>query len=366
MLDCKRSIGQWLVNFIKEFLSSDMSAEFPPQSAHSKEQRTEQEQILDTVLESLLSERSVRINEGNNGVIFRVDLKEIPPAVTEYVEQTQGGLQIKDDQVIKTLKIYAAGAGHYEFQLQQTAWEAVRVAMAANPDKEYAQIPAPMLDRDLPVTSDKTRDWLDQQGLTNIHDNMEILLMDYIPGHDLATVLYRELVRRHPKFRDQAFRVDLPENDQDALTDFKKLQDLVADRLSFYTPGGKSRDVGERAYEQRKVETANIVMIIKELKRCGFELHPTILKQLKNTVDLLNSQHLFLRDFHLRNAMVVGDPSADAATPPQAFVLDFGRAIQDDSLTPDEMARPSEGVKYMRDDTVVRQLQVLLPGKEKN
>lgn len=341
-----------------------MSREFPPPPPQSDEPTVEHEEALDTVLETLLGENAVRINEGNNAVIFRVAFEKIPEEVVDYVARTYNGLEIDRDQVIKTLKIYAPGAGRHEFLMQQTAWQAVQAAAVADPEKEYAKIPTPMLDRDLPL-SDKTRDRLKEQGVKAVSNRVEMLLMDYIPGYDLITTLYRELVRRHPKLADQAYRVDLPESDPDTLSDFERLQELVAERLSFQVPGGKSRDVGERAYEQRKVESANMAMIIKELKHCRFALHPRILRQIKTTVDLLNSQHLFLRDLHLRNVMVVGDPSADAAMPPQAYILDFGSAVQDRSLTPDDMARPGEGVKYMRDDTVVRQLQKLLPEKKK-
>lgn len=354
----------------KDFLPDNTSVTVKPLAA-DKTGVAEHEKLIETVLEAVLAEHSERINEGSNGIIFKIAFEQIPDVIVAYIKQTYG-IEVNTDQVIKTLKIYLPGTGRYEFNTQRQAWRIVQQAIeqqtktgtAVSPEATYAKVPTPMMDRDVSLSA-QTVEWLRQQGMSIVQDRMEVLMMDYVPGYDLMTVLYRELIRRHPRFRDEAYRVDLPDGDPDAFRTFEQLQQVIKDRLTFFEPGGKSRDEGARAYEQRKVESANVAMIIKELNNCGFKLHQNILTQINNTIKLFHSQNLFLRDFHLRNAMVVGDPSADAATPPQSFIIDFGRAIIDQSLTADEMNRPGEDVHYIRDDAIVRQLWPLTPQVKK-
>jgi hypothetical protein len=165
--------------------------------------------------------------------------------------------------------------------------------------------------------------------------------MDYVRGEDLATILYKEVLRRknsdlYPPERLNAFS-------------FNELHREVANELGFYSPGKKSRDEGERQYEETMVYSKNTEKLIKFLQNSGFVLPPTVLSQIDNTVKLFHENGLFHNDLHERNVLIENSGLEN----PRLFIADFG------SATIGKRAQEDAGFKVSEDTDIIRRLSPL-------
>lgn len=315
------------------------------------------EKFIDAALEELCERYLAKFNEGNNGIVLRLRMDDIPPELKEGLQKN--GIELGDDKVAKILKIYSGGKGKQEFEMQKKAHELVE----AQPDKEkYARVPKPYFYRDFAVGPDA------QERIKSLSDKgafssgrVEMFMMDYVPGDDVATILYKEVAKRHPKTVDIAGMTDdLP---------FSDLQDRVFQALDFRAPGGKSRDIGERELEMRKVFAENAEKIDVFLERRGFRIDPTVVSQIENTMNLFHKNGLAFRDGHQRNFMISGDyeakPGATRERPPQVFVIDYGAATEVKDRPIQEAFKEVEGDEgkgatvrtYPDDFMVARQLK---------
>src|SRR5687768_2104984 len=324
----------------------------PAANAETAENREAVEKFIDAALEELCERHLSKFNEGNNGIILKLKMEDIPSKL--LADLKEAGIELGDHKVAKILKIYSGGEGRQEFQLQKKAHELVD----SQPDKEkYAQVPRPYFYRDFPV-GDAAKESL--KGLTEKAygaNRVEMFMMDYVPGDDVATVLHKEVARRHPKTVDIADHVDEMR--------FDDLQDRIQQALGFARPGGKSRDDGIRDAEMRKVNNENAKKIDTFLEQRGFHIDPTVVSQIENTMALFHKNGLAFRDGHQRNFMISGDyaaaaPGTERQKPPQVFVIDFGAATEIGGRRLDDVFHEVDGeegkgavVKNYPDDLMV-------------
>lgn len=274
----------------------------------------ETEKSLDAFIEQII-QGAEKINEGNNGVILSIDSSKLPEEFIEIL--TKRGLEFpSNEQVIKILKIYREGYGRKEFETQRRAHEII----SSSDQTDIAGVPKPLLFHELGITETRTRESLKRMGLTAIGDRVDLILMDRIEGDDLATILYREVIERHPKSRHL--------RGQSGTLSLEDLGGEIARILNFRIAGGKSQDESEREFERMKVSNQNADRLFTFLRKNGFRLNPKITMQITNALDAFHTSGLAFRDGHERNIMICGeDPSATAENPPRAFIVDFGNAV---------------------------------------
>lgn len=303
--------------------------EGPPSLPEIEAKREEIEKFIDASLEELLERHMTKFDEGNNGVVLRLRMQDIPPKLVDSLKEH--GIELGDDKVAKILKIYGGGRGKQEFEMQKKAHELV----AAQGDRaDLATVPKPYFFRDLEI-GDAAKDRVSQFTGKKSGDRVEMFLMDYVPGDDLAKILYKELVKRHPKTVDVANQVDeLP---------FAELQDRVFQAIDAAVPGGKSRDVGERDFEMRKIFDANAEKIYTFLERSGFHVDPGVVDQIENTMKLFHENGIAFRDGHQRNFMVTGDIAASPGKPAKVSIIDYGSAISFKGPYTQDLFREVEG-----------------------
>lgn len=325
----------------------------PPVEAITKPTETPEEalerRIAEGEIETAIFKFAQKFNEGNNGVILRVNLLEIPElaGLKKYLERK--GEKIEGGQAIKILKIYAPGAGRREFEMQRRAFE----ILAQNPQTGLAKIPRPLAMFDIHI-QEETRVKLHFEGANGVNDRAEIIVMDYIPGSDLATVLYREAIKRDERFVH--LRKDLEE------MPFEQLQQEVSDVL-FYKARSKARDSAQRSLDEERVMDENAKILYDLLEKRGLVLHPAILDQIEKTMHLFHAHGLCFRDGHHRNFLVVGVHEATAEETPQVFVIDFGSATSFEGEFSEALYQ--EGTRRFYDDlAVVRELRPLTTSRE--
>ncbi|MCX6778639.1 MAG: phosphotransferase [Candidatus Magasanikbacteria bacterium] len=326
----------------------------PDQPTPVEEIMADIEKIIDTQIEVILR-RAEKINEGNNGIICLINIKDIPEL--EALRKTLGKREINLDQkqAIKILKIYKPGTGQKEFELQKKAHEILTAANVAN----TARIPSPIMFRDVAIET-ATQDRLNTMGSKSNSNRAEVIIMDYIPGDDLATFLFREAVKMLPNYADNPESVDQ--------YDFQSLYRILSEELKFVVPD-RSKANMEQA-EQQSFEH-NMNLVYKFLQQTGYtkkpekiELLQKIETQIRNAVNLLNQNGLVLRDGHQRNFLI---SQQDGET--QVYVIDFGDARaftgqMTESVYEEELAF---GVtkKYPHDLKVPNELAVLSERHEK-
>ncbi len=277
---------------------------------NSSVENLEKEKILDFLLKfSIL--KSQTINQGTNGIIKRIDAENFPQALLEYFKE-RGIINSdnRNDLVFKIIKIYSGGRGRKEYERQSKAYEIVQNKILENDGKEYASIPKPYYYKELEIDSE-LKQMAKNDGMKPNQKKLEVLLMDFIDGNDLATMLYREVLKRHP----DTVHLKEEEINQMSITELEK---EVSSCLRFNVPGGKNSNPGENAFEAEIVFNENTKRMIDFLKRKGVKLNREIFEKLKNTIDLLHSNGFFHRDLHERNVMLSDD---------NIFIIDFGESI---------------------------------------
>lgn len=321
-----------------------------PQERQPNSERTEDreavEKFIDASLEELCERYLTKFNEGNNGIVLKMRIEDIPSTLVDALREHD--INLDADKIAKILKIYSAGRGKQEYDMQKKAYDIVE---AQQDGRAYAKVPKPYFYRDFAV-GDAAKDRLSRMTGKGFADRAEMFMMDFVPGDDVATILYKEVVKRHPK------TVDLL-NDLNNVP-FTELQDRVFQALDLRMPGGKGGNQAERDFEMNKVFNENAEKIHAYLEKKGFHVNPAIIEQIENTVDAFHKNGLAFRDGHHRNFMVVGDVSVPAdgsrpEKPPQVFVIDYGSATEIAGRKLEDVFAESDGdaVRRYPDDLAV-------------
>ncbi len=296
----------------------DKSQTNKPTESPDYAKRKEVREFLDTLVEHILSSRSEYLNEGNNGLVVKFQLFDLDPEYKEAfaAEMPSDGVKETRSFATKILKVYQPGKGEQEYEIQKRAYEIAQ--QAAQAGGEWAQVPKPWFYRNLSLTPETAQRIRGMGKGMKINQDAEVMIMDYVPGDDLATILFKEVVKHHPKLVHLVPDVDNMR--------FDALQEAVAFGLEFKAPGGKSRDEGERIFEERRVFAENAQKIYDFLKKRGVVLHPNIAEQMQNTIKALHQNGVFVLDAHERNFLITGDHLRGGKTAPQVFMIDYGEA----------------------------------------
>jgi len=268
------------------------------------------EKFVEKALNHMLKKAEYH-NEGNNGVIMFLDTRDFPRELLD-IFGIEGGAE--NDYAIKVLKIYQAGTIIKEYEDQKKGYDLVE---EQDEKKDFAKVPKPYLMSDVAL-SPEVKNILEKKGANLKGDNVEMMVMDYVPGDDLATIIYHEVLRVNP---DPAGEIKW----DDKKVDFFKLQQAVFRALNMAVKVSGKAGVGEESYEERKLRMENAEKIISAVEgRAVFET--SIINQIRNTLNLFKANGINLSDTHDRNFMIVGDPwrDGDKNNPPQVYVIDFG------------------------------------------
>lgn len=276
----------------------------------------EREYTRNQVLTEILEIHARKINEGKNAVILKVDTNVLQKGVREVF--LQAAPEDPGDSAIKIFKLNNHLLNQHEFDMQKHA-EALLKDRANDPN--FAQVPRTWSLDDVQLTSGAMNQLLSCDLTQAKEGKVSMIVMDFIPGDDLATALYREVVKRHPKTVHLANHV--------AEMDYTDLSEIVGHALDMRKPGGKSSNAAERAFEDAKVQAENSNKLFAYLEKTDFRIHPSIVTQISNTMKLFHDNGFYVRDAHHRNIMVVGEIDAskgESRVTPKVFLIDFATA----------------------------------------
>jgi len=309
------------------------------EKSKTEKQAEEIKESLERVFVNAVIENGSKSNEGNNGIILKIEMGEVSRNFRSALSNQ--GLDIESDQAAKMLKMYDKGAAKQEMEMQKKAKEIIDAetegAMCAN-------VPEPNLYQNVELTPEE-KDQIQKRANYSIMGNKaEFILMDFVEGEDLYTKLVKEVARRHSRTRDIADAVDEEP--------FGEVEKRVQQALNYKVPGGKSRDAAEREFEKQKVFKDNAEKLYNFLKRKGVRVQEEVLTQVDNTIEALHDAGYIHRDLHERNIMVKGNPFQDEDLEP--FIIDFAEMTEiEGGEVSVEDYRDAEGNRFVQDTAAI-------------
>ncbi len=342
-----------------------------------EEQKIEQNEIGLSLFETALF-NSRYINEGNNGIITRLDFNEISEELKNVLlkEQIEG----KEEIAFKLLKIYQPGKGKKEFEMQKKV-----NALLENSSEKTAKVPTPLAFREVNIKylplikqlkkwnfqlpkfkiskevsekcsleegyydeaelNEEERQKLIELNVIFPEIKVEVLLMDYVAGKDLARILLEEVAKRHKD--TEWFREEMKD------LSFTELFERVSVALGFFRPGGKHFDMGMKIFEEEMVKAENVNKIINFLKKTGYKFNQKWLDKINNTIKVLHNHNIYHRDLHERNIIITPED--------EVFLIDFGETIKTEEMSHQEIyENKMEGKKYVDDETIIKRYKPLI------
>lgn len=287
------------------------------------------EQAVQAHLEYIFAFCTQKINEGNNGIILKIDTRSVPDWIIKDLKNKGLNLSPDNEQsgVIKLLKVHQKNSAKREFDTQKKAYDLIDQSPLK---KEAAQVPKPYFYKEIAVDEPRQDDeaelkdikekvflQLKKLGFTENEINgkrsiqSEFIVMDYIPGKDLALTMY-EWILRHPPQQSQITSEQI--DSVIHLGNFDDIQRMAFEVLELPIPMSNQAGL---AHENGK-------KIFKHLQQTGFTVPDTVIKQLKNTAKIFNEGKLNLGDSHERNIII----SENTSQEPLAFVIDYGVSFE--------------------------------------
>jgi serine/threonine protein kinase len=251
------------------------------------------------------------LEAGNNGIVFYIDQSTTSKLTHTLLRQEKIEIGNTEEVAVKILKVYDIGKGEKEFNWQTQAYKAIEENQQNNADGQdtIAHIPKPLHMRDQTISPD-IKEYLQQLG-GHANSNVELILMEYIDGKDLATILYNRILESLGYDQEELEKLS-----------FSNKQEIVANNLHFTQPQGKARDEGAREFERIKILNENLEKIKIHLrKKLGDEevvFDPAIFEKIKNTITALHKNNIYHNDLHERNIMI-GENG-------KVYIIDFGSA----------------------------------------
>lgn len=324
--------------------SETIQRTIPPKTERNKNQELSKRKIEQLLLFSIVKARN--INQGNNGVIKKINSDDIPAEFFTLLKKLNGvDLENGKDFAFKILKIYTHGKGKQEYESQKKAYELIMQKMEESGNEIYARVPKIYYFEEFPVRKD-LEIILNADGIDVSHGKVEIMMMDMIEGEDFATFLYKKVLQNHPKTSHYS------EKDISEMT-IESLAEEVSSALDFRIPGGKNNEKGANAYEEEIVFNQNTEKIISFLKKRGIIIDQSILDKVSKTINLFHANGLYHRDLHERNIMF--DKNGEV------YIIDFGESLMDaQKLNAEEVyTNPLNGKVYGSDEAIINRYQTL-------
>jgi len=330
------TVGMFLPSPENSPSPEEMGLEKEPQSITKTEsEKSDIDKLIDARLEEVLLHGLEKVNEGHNGVIFKADIQKFPPELVEKLRET--GVEMEETPAIKILKVYEVSVGRKEFDAHTAAYE---VLANNDGDVPMADTPRPLLYRELESLSTETQDQLRAHGIES-KGQVAMLVMELIPGEDLATTMYREILKRHP----QASKI---------FTDVKNMRvnelfDAVKSTLKL-----SAVPAGIQPEKKAALIRHNASEIYGFLARNGFTIDPEVHEQAKNAFMQLHHNGIAHRDAHERNIMISKKRGKIRTT-----IIDFGSSRIFSGQYGDYLYKGTNGEEYIPDEELIKKLEML-------
>jgi len=307
-----------------------------------QESKEAEEAIFRELLIKALKEGR-KINEGNNGIIVKVEGEGLNQEIKKINSKFEG-----QPLVSKLFKINSIVEVGNEYSVMSEARNVLGTAFENEPEKEdeYAKIPRAHVNYSLTNLDTEMVDILSSYGVSALEGgSVDVIIMDAIEGKDFNTILFEEVVKKIPELRD---REDLKNLDN---VSFRKLSYEAQVALGYSKPSQKGI-VEDNVYRENMGKILDFFGIGKGKPGAGTGLNfpKSFFDKITNTIKLLNKNGIYHRDLHARNIMIDknGEP----------FIVDFGSGLIDRNNA-DPYFGNLENTEFIKDNSFVETWQGL-------
>lgn len=291
----------------------------------SEMERTKEDYEVNAALASMIL-KAQKINEGNNGVILKIDTGELDEDAFKILEKA--GLMNMEERngVIKILKLYHDGEGIEEMQNQRRVYEVLEEAYEQG--RKVARAPKVFNAREIDLPSEKLQSWVKQiLGTPSIGKRIGCLTMEYIKGEDLALRIWKEYgkaILNELRNRQTTLKIEEELEGVDRMEAWGTIRDYLEDlqkrhgremrqQLDFLD---RAPATPEEELREAKINKRNADKMIQTLKRSGYRMDPNIYQEIEGAIEVLRENGIVYLDAHERNVML---------TEEGARLIDFGR-----------------------------------------
>ncbi len=221
--------------------------------------------------------------------------------------------------LLKCLRFIQAGRASASLNFKKKAYETIKEAEAQDPGKQLAKVPLPYFYRESDISQNEAlQRKVKGANVNSLNKRIEVILMDFIPGKDLATFLYQEVLKYHPKTKYLA-----QNKNKNGLTDLDEMniEDLqmeVAQALEFSLPPTNGLFVDDRVIRVFNENKERLINFLQNQRKNGFKMPKDIWIKLKNTIELFKQNGFEHNDLHERNIIIGRDE--------EIYIIDFGAA----------------------------------------
>lgn len=266
-----------------------------------------------------LIDSSEYIGRGKDAVIFRFSGDTLSDEDVKVLN-AQGLLpdgQL-ENSAAKILKVYNPGAGEREAAIQAKAKEVLDTAR--DQDVAVCEVPSVFVAHDQKI-SKTTSVFLNMHG-AELSTRAEIIVMDYVDGKDLGTLMY-----------DFVLRGDGIEEDSLEVMTYEEKEQQVGALIGFEISRGNKGTPEEVESERSILFARNEEKLISFIRKKGFKLEPDVIDVLERSIHILHKHGIYHNDIHKRNVMIgrEGKP----------YLIDFGQsAAQPEDGALEDLAAP--------------------------
>lgn len=301
----------------------------PPVSQPKRPHTTqEKKELYDASrLETILLEAK-KINEGSEGVIATIDLRQLSPELRKFLVSEA---ELEGTKAIKLLKVFDRAKIEAEYTAQLAAYEALQG------HEGVAQVPRPYSWHDLPIKNEEQRNLVaGKLGYGQDDDRLAMLVMDFVDGDDIATFLFKEIIR------SGKYGLEKLKDSVDQMS-FATLQGVIQRKLNYASPADKP--LGEREAHKEMVADENYGLLSKAVEACDVSISKSVRPMLEKSLKILHQKGIIHRDLHHRNVMLGKDGSV--------YIIDFGKALLNSGEKRDDVSGQSYGKTSLSDDYII-------------
>ena len=269
----------------------------------TKQQESVEGISFETGFEHLI-ESSEYIGRGKDAVVFRLSESGLSDEDIHALN-VQGILPDGplEKSAAKILKVYNPGAGEREALIQKEARQIL--AEAQTREVDVCGVPDVFVAKDAPL-SKGTTSFLNLYG-AELKDRAEIIVMDYVEGKDLGTLMYDFVLSQ----------TGIEEDTLEAMG-YEEKEQQVALVVGFEVARGDGETPEAIETERSIVFARNEQKLIAYVRKNGFSLPAKTLDALERSIQILHKNNIFHNDIHKRNFMIHNDGSG--------YLIDFGQA----------------------------------------
>lgn len=294
-------------------------------------------------------EKSKKVNEGQNGIILKLNKNEKCLVLEKIKElEKKENINKESEKTIKILKVFNFENLKEEFENLKEAYSIVNTQI----DKEkYCNIPFPIFLKEIDLDKN-LKEKIKEYGVKSIDEKIGIMVMEYVKGEDLFNFLAKKVIDKNNQKEQDNFAPEYFYNEQTSLEEFTRDLNFILKWEELGEFNGLSKKEAEERIEITKLR--KIYDYLKPRQKDDFVFSKDACKKIENTIELFHKNGFFHRDLHERNIILNNGGE-------EVSLIDFGNSIRNFEGNEQDVYKKenTDNVFTMKDNEVLNLLKTL-------